>query len=202
MVSKLAAMGLLVFDKMFARTGSIARRRGREPRAAAADMLMAATRREVALLGAEMIGGQSYVGEFGMRSARGDRRLFRDLIEGTAEPYMVLDPRSGLHIVDINEAYAAATLTSRRQVAGAKLFEVFPDNPDDPDADGVCNLFDSIRRAAQSGKMHAMAVQRYDVQDASGRFVEKHWQPRNIPIRDEAGRLVFVLHHALDVTPS
>ena len=197
-------MGLLVLDRVFERIGLADRRHLRGAHAQAIDELIALTQREVAVLNADMIGVQSHLGEFGpqgsWRPTRAERGLFRDLIEQSTEAYMVIDPRPGLRIVDINDAYAQATLTQRRRVAGEKLFDIFPDNPDDPEADGVSNLFASIRRAAQSGKAHAMIVQRYDVQDAHGRFVEKRWKPVNIPILDESGRLVFVLHHAVDLT--
>lgn len=199
-------MGVLVPDRVFRGIGFAGRCRSREPRGAAIDSLMASTRRELALLSAELIGAQSLKGLPGSSvptrvPTRADRRLFRDTIENSSAPYMVLDPRAGLHIVDINDAYAAGTLTSRRQAAGERLFDVFPDNPGLAEADGVGNLFESLQRAAQSGRSHAMPVQRYDVQDANGIFVEKHWLCTNIPIFDDQGHLTFLLHHAEDVTP-
>lgn len=202
-------MGVFVPDHVFKTIGYTDRRRSSErrgPHGRAIDTLMASTRRELAMLSADMMGAQSAIGRFeggdgGVGLVRGDRRLFRDTIENAPLPYMVIDPRPGLHIVDINDAYAAATLTSRRKAAGEKLFEFYPDNPEDPAADGVGNLFESIQRAAQSGRPHTMAVQRYDVQEENGRFVERHWRPVNIPLFDETGRLAFVLHHAVDVTP-
>lgn len=198
-------MGFLDLDQMFARVGHAEHRRVRSPRGVAIDSLVAATRRELAMLNADLVGAQSF-GQFatgdGYRfPTRADRRLFRDIIEASAELYMVLDPRVGLHIVDINDAYASGTLTTRRQTAGGKLFDVFPDNPDLSDADGVGNLFESLQRVAQSGRPHTMAIQRYDVQDAAGDFVEKHWKCTNIPIFDEDGKLTYLLHHAEDVTP-
>jgi PAS domain-containing protein len=113
---------------------------------------------------------------------------------------MLLDPGPGLQIVDINTAYAEATLTDRDSVVGRSLFEVFPDNPDEPLADGVSNLYASLRTVAQTGRAHAMAVQRYDICDPDGSFIERHWQPINSPIHDENGRLAFLLHHVEDVT--
>lgn len=163
--------------------------------------IMTTTRRELAMFASEMMGVQSYMGQFGSGVGRSNptqvgRGLFRDLIEDTSEAFMVIDPRPGLHIVDVNDAYAAATLTARGKVAGYRLFDVFPDNPDLSDADGVSNLYESIQRAAQSGTPHTMATQRYDVRDASGHFVQRLWQPINTPIYDERGRLAFVLHRA------
>ncbi|WP_246755672.1 hypothetical protein [Bradyrhizobium sp. CCBAU 53338] len=45
-----------------------------------------------------------------------------------------------------------------------------------------------------------MKVQRYDIRDPSGTFVERHWQPINSPIHDAAGHLVYLLHHVEDVS--
>lgn len=161
--------------------------------------MMAETRRELAVFASDMMGAQSFVGQFDpgqAEAARIDRSSFRNLIENTPDAYMVIDPRPGLRIIDINDAYAAATLTARGKAAGEKLFDVFPDNPADIEADGVSNLYESIQLAAQSGRPHTMAIQRYDVRDPSGAFVERLWQPINTPIFDEKGRLIYVLHEA------
>ncbi|MDB5725216.1 MAG: diguanylate cyclase [Novosphingobium sp.] len=192
-------MGLLDFDRVFKQMGFPVRRPLGESHAAT-DSLMAATQRELAILSADMMGAQTYLGQFGPGSGaqtrgRGDRRLFRNLIEDAAQPFLILDPRPGLHIVDMNDAYAAVSLTDRRRVAGDKLFDVFPDNPDLPDADGVSNLYESLKRCAQSGREHRMALQRYDIQDPTGQFLKRHWLPVNTPIFDEKGRLVFLVNH-------
>jgi PAS domain-containing protein len=125
---------------------------------------------------------------------------FQQDFEISGRPYLVLDPRPGLYIVDINDAYAEASMAARRKVAGERLFDVFPDNPDDPSADGVNNLYNSLKTAAETGKPHTMAVQRYDVRDKCGRFVERYWRPLNTPLLNEEGRLIFLLHHVEDVT--
>jgi PAS domain-containing protein len=58
--------------------------------------------------------------------------------------YLVLTP--DLTIVAVSDAYAAATMTRRDEILGRGLFEVFPDNPDDPAATGVRNLRASLER--------------------------------------------------------
>jgi hypothetical protein len=168
------------------------------------DGSMQATRRELALFASEMMGVQEQVGQFA-RSWRSqdpavERRLFRDFIEQSDLPFMVIDPGPGLHIVDINDAYGSATMTQRACVAGLRLFDTFPDNPDDPTADGVSNLYESLQRAAKTGTPHAMADQRYDVRGANGSFTQRYWRPLNTPIFDETGQLVYLLHHVADVT--
>ena len=56
------------------------------------------------------------------------RQQFQSEFDNSSHPYMLLDPGPGLHIVDINDAYAAATFIARTDVVGKSLFEIFPDN--------------------------------------------------------------------------
>ena len=166
---------------------------------------MEETQRELAVFASEMIGAQTHAGQFARQSVFsrlfGSKRQIRDLIESTPQACLVIDPRPGLHILDINEAYAQATLTQRYSASGDKLFSVYPDNPDVPGADGVSNLYQSLRRVVQSGEAHTMPLQRYDVRDSDGSFVQRYWQCRNSPVFDQNGRLICLLHHATEVAP-
>ena len=63
---------------------------------------------------------------------------------------MLIDPGPGLKIVDVNDAYAKATFINRDDVVGKSLFDIFPDNPEDALADGVSNLYSSLRTVAQT----------------------------------------------------
>lgn len=156
-------------------------------------------RRELALLNVESGGAQSFPTEFGHLGWDYATKVQR-LVEDSSRPSILIDPRAGLHIVDLNDAYQAATLTDRNKVAGLGMFEVFPDNPDLKGADGVANLFESIHAAAQYRTPQAMQIQRYDVRDGSGNFVTRYWRCENVPILNEDGRVVYILHRADDVT--
>src|SRR3546814_6322535 len=79
-----------------------------------------------------------------------------------------------MRILDVNDAHTAITYTERHKVAGERLFDVFPDNPDLEDATGVAGLFDSIRIAAQARRQHVMKAQRYDLQGPDSRFLERY----------------------------
>jgi PAS domain-containing protein len=125
---------------------------------------------------------------------------FRDQMAGSGKLYLVLDPGPGLHILEASDAYLAATMTERNALSGQRLFEVFPDNPADTDANGVANLYASLRTAAQTCRPHEMAIQRYDIRDGDGRFIERHWRPMNTPVTDDDGRVIALLHHVEDVT--
>ena len=165
--------------------------------------LLKSAQRDLAMLESALSGAEISPLE-ARRRRHGDtqtiRQQFQPEFDASPHPYMLLDPAPGLHIVDINDAYARATLTRPEDVVGHSLFEIFPDNPDHPLADGVSNLYASLRTVVKTGQPHAMAVQRYDVRDPQGQFVERHWQPINSPIHDRDGLLIYILHHVEDVT--
>lgn len=176
------------------------------PTRATIEYLLATAQRELAILCAELSG--AYAGllpriqtRVTLASSGQDIARFQADFDKSEKPYLLLDPGPGLHIIDANDAYATATLIKRGTIVGEKLFDAFPDNPNDPLADGAQNLYASLRIAQERGEVHKMSVQRYDVRDAAGSFVERHWQPSNMPIFDENGRLLYLLHHVEDVTP-
>jgi signal transduction histidine kinase len=77
---------------------------------------------------------------------------------------------------------------------------VFPDNPDDPHATGTRNLRASLERAIAQRAPDPMAVQKYDIRDRAGRFVERHWAPINGAVVAADGALLAVVHRVEDVT--
>src|SRR5947208_1045860 len=91
---------------------------------------------------------------------------FRTLFESAPGLYLVLTPN--LTIVAASDAYLHAIMTKRAEVLGRKLFDVFPDNPDDPQATGVRNLRTSLDRVLENRAAAAMAVQTYDMRRPDG----------------------------------
>jgi PAS domain S-box-containing protein len=126
---------------------------------------------------------------------------FRTLFEAAPGLYLVLDP--DFRIVAASDAYLSATMTRREEIVGRGIFDVFPDNPDDPDATGVANLRASLERVRQRGVADTMAVQKYDVQrpaEEGGGFEARYWSPVNSPVTDEHKRLRYIIHRVEDVT--
>jgi signal transduction histidine kinase/ActR/RegA family two-component response regulator len=123
---------------------------------------------------------------------------FKTLFEAAPGLFLVLDP--DLRIVAASEAYLEATMTTREGIVGRRLFEVFPDNPDDPVATGVANLRASIERAFASGAPDTMAIQKYDVRRPDGTFDERHWSPVNTPVHGPDGKRRYLIHRVEDVT--
>ncbi|MEU4780357.1 GAF domain-containing protein [Micromonospora sp. NPDC023633] len=63
------------------------------------------------------------------------------------------------------------------------------------------NLRASLLRARDTGRSDTMALQRYDTPDGTGGgFVRRYWSPMNVPILDDDGRVVLLLHRPEDVT--
>jgi signal transduction histidine kinase/CheY-like chemotaxis protein len=126
---------------------------------------------------------------------------FRLLFESAPGLYLVL--ASDLTILAVSDAYLRATLTRREQIVGRGLFEVFPDNPDDPGATGVSNLRASLDRVRGERVPDTMAVQKYDIrrpEAEGGGFEVRYWSPVNTPVLGPAGELVYIIHRVEDVT--
>ncbi len=114
---------------------------------------------------------------------------------------LLLDP--SLIIRAASDAYCRATMIERDWAVGKHLFEVFPDNPDDPNATGVANLRASLQRVLQLRRADLMAVQKFDVrkpESEGGAWEERHWSPLNSPVLDADGEVRWIHHKVEDVT--
>lgn len=126
---------------------------------------------------------------------------FRLLFESAPGLYLVLTP--DFIITAVSDAYLRATMTERDGILGRHLFDVFPDNPNDPLADGTRNLRASLQRVLEGRVTDVMPVQKYDIQrpeSEGGGFEERYWSPVNTPVFDAQGRLVNIIHRVEDVT--
>ncbi|WP_102419564.1 PAS domain-containing protein [Mycobacterium sp. 4858] len=114
-------------------------------------------------------------------------------------PYLVTD--ADWRIRAVNVAGERASGHPRESLLGRPLFDAFPDNPADPEADGVANVSASLEFVLRRGVRHWLGVQRYDLPDPQnpGEFIYKVWTPMNSPIK-EGKKTVGVLQHAQDVT--
>jgi PAS domain S-box-containing protein len=126
------------------------------------------------------------------------RLQFQTLFESAPGLYLVLKP--DFTIVAGSDAYLKATMTRREEILGRRLFDVFPDNPDNPEADGSSNLRASLNRVLQNKASDTMAIQKYDVRRPDGAFEERFWSPVNSPILGADGLVEFIIHRVEDVT--
>ncbi|MGX1950984.1 PP2C family protein-serine/threonine phosphatase [Streptomyces sp. CB02115] len=125
---------------------------------------------------------------------------YRSLFVATPSPYLVLAP--DLVIVDVNLAYLRATGRTWEDLVGQYVFDAFPDNPADPDADWVRNVEASFGRVLAAGEADVLAMQRYDIPVAAqpGMFEERWWSTVNTPAFDRDGHVAWIIHRVEDVT--
>lgn len=126
---------------------------------------------------------------------------FRALFEGAPGLYLVLTP--DFRIIAASDAYLRATMTKREDILGKDIFDVFPDNPTDPGANGVRNFRRSLEKVVRRGRPDTMGVQKYDIRRPAaegGGFVERYWRPANSPVLGPDRKVRFIIHRAEDVS--
>src|SRR5580698_6233114 len=126
---------------------------------------------------------------------------FQLLFEESPDVLIALLPDSPrFTVVAATRARLAATHSTREETIGRGLFELFPDNPDDPEAQATANLRASLERVLATKSPDTMAVQKYDIPLPGRGFEAKYWSPRNIPVLSPSGDVLYILHRAIDVT--
>ncbi|MBF6639879.1 PAS domain-containing protein [Flavobacterium sp. J49] len=123
---------------------------------------------------------------------------YQKLFENLQGLYLIIS--IDFTIIEVSKSYAQATMTQHDKIIGEKLFDVFPDNPQDGTADGVANLRNSLRFVIKNKVPHTMAVQKYDIRKPDGSFEVRYWSPVNKPVLDENGTVLYIIHKAEDVT--
>ncbi|MEV7617127.1 SpoIIE family protein phosphatase [Streptomyces sp. NPDC089799] len=119
-----------------------------------------------------------------------------------ALPGMVALLTPDLVYADANDDFVTNSGYPRGNLIGRYLFDVFPDNPNDPTASGARNLEASLRRVLADEERDTMALQRYDVElpEHPGEWEERYWSPINAPVLDAEGRVVLLVHRVEEVT--
>ncbi|KES08456.1 protein phosphatase [Streptomyces toyocaensis] len=119
-----------------------------------------------------------------------------------ALPGMVALLSPDLVFADANEDFLRLAGRTREQLLGRYIFDVFPENPNDPAAAGSREVEASLQRVVATGERDSMALLRYDIEDADrpGHWEEHFWSPVNSPVLDPDGRVVLIVHRVEEVT--
>jgi len=115
----------------------------------------------------------------------------------------LLAPTDKLEILAGNDAFLRSVSRRREDVLGRPLFDVFPNNPDDPNDSGVQSLGRSIATAIETGQSQSMAAQHYPIQmHENGRswFEDMYWSATNTPVYGDDGTLLCISHTTINVT--
>lgn len=141
-----------------------------------------------------------------MRDGRRFDSIARERIPETTDAgYLLLD--CDLRIRALNSAYERMSLRHRDELLGHFIFDLFPDDPDDPHARGTSKLADSLQTALRRRATDTMPILRYDIPDpmAPEVFIPKAWTMRTTSVHtpeEQFGVLLRVseitdLHSAL-----
>lgn len=126
---------------------------------------------------------------------------FQQIYEHVPVPLMVVDRQ--LRYVAANRAYLEVTASTFEALAGRCLFEVFPDDPGDPNRRGAEMLRKSLERVLATGEADTLALIPYRVPQRTAQgtqLVDRYWSATHTPLRDDRGRVAWVLQHTEDVT--
>lgn len=126
---------------------------------------------------------------------------FKKIFESLPGLYLILSP--DLEILAVSNAYLDATMTQREAILGKNLFDVFPDNPNDPSATGEFNLKASLNRVFTKKLPDKMQEQKYDIRrplSEGGQFEVRYWSPMNVPVLENDLSVMYIIHNATDVT--
>jgi PAS domain S-box-containing protein len=156
--------------------------------------------RQVAVVFSDVTEQKSAVANIGQLNAELRQRAaeLNSLFESLPGSYLVLTP--DLKIVAASDAYLRATLSTREDILGRDVFEVFPDNPGDPAPTAVANMRASMAKVLRDAAPDTMAIQKHDVRRRDGSFEERYWSPINSPMFGADREIKYIVHRVEEVT--
>jgi signal transduction histidine kinase/CheY-like chemotaxis protein len=128
---------------------------------------------------------------------------FRCLLEASPEVSVVVATDSRLTILAASDAFLETTMKSREELVGHALFDIFPEHPDDPSATEIGGVRAAMIEAIETNETTEVGPYRFDLRrpdEHGGGYDERYWKQRNVPICDESGEVVYLIHRAEDVT--
>ncbi len=91
-----------------------------------------------------------------------------------------------LRIQGVNSGYERISMRQRAELVGNLIFDMFPDDPDDPQASGTSQLGTSLESVMRRGGVDTMPIVRYDIIDPRqpDTFVPSLWTISSAAIND------------------
>jgi signal transduction histidine kinase len=130
--------------------------------------------------------------------------LYESVFKSSPIGCYLLSTTPEITILDVNDSFLHNVSLTRDDMIGKGLFEVFPDNPDDPKDTGVEALRRSIALAVETGKPQFMPIQRFPIQRELPNgvvvFEERFWSASNTPIFDQDGKMACIYHATVEIT--
>ena len=123
------------------------------------------------------------------------------LFAASPTPFLVIEPDTPrFTISQVNDAYLAATATTRENLVGLGVFEMFPDNVPDSSGHGMVSVRSSLERVLSTRSADQLPVLQFDVACPDGTVEERWWRLINSPVLNEHGEVEAIIHFATDIT--
>ncbi|SNB46266.1 PAS domain-containing protein [Geobacter sp. DSM 9736] len=125
---------------------------------------------------------------------------FRMFFESVPDPCLILDP--DFNILWANPSFFEVTMMTPAESLKRNLFEVFPDNPYDPNAAGVRKFKASLARVLQERRADSVGMVRYDlpITPEKNMFETRFWTPVNVPVFGPDNEITHIILFTKDVT--
>ncbi|WP_051929318.1 ATP-binding protein [Flavobacterium sp. 83] len=126
---------------------------------------------------------------------------YKDLFNLSPSILVVID--LNFIIIAASDAFLKATMTEREKISGKNIFDIFPINPDDINADGEKNIRASFNSVIKNKQTDTLPVQKYDIRKPEadgGGFEIKYWKISHSPLLDAADNVKYIIQHGEDIT--
>ena len=104
-------------------------------------------------------------------------------------------------LVAITDELLASTMSERHTVLGMSVFDAFPADPQDAEANALDHLRDSFQRVIDNQQADVMQLERHPIRNSySGVMETRYWHVVNVPVFVPEGELSHILMKVEDVT--
>ena len=125
----------------------------------------------------------------------------RAVFAASPTPLLVMAPDARRFVITrVNDAYLAATMTTRADLIGRDVFELYPEHVPHPSGYGVINLRESLERVMSTRSHDEVPDLKYDIVGPGNIVEERWWRLANSPVLNEQGEVDEIIHTASDIT--
>ncbi|MDI1304157.1 MAG: ATP-binding protein [bacterium] len=126
---------------------------------------------------------------------------FKDLFNLSPVLLLVLD--TNFKVVAATDTFLEVTMTERKEILDKNVFDVFPTNPDDLNADGEKNIRASLNSVIKNKTANTLPPQKYDIKKPEtdgGGFEVRYWNITHSPILGADGNVKYIIQNTEDIT--